>query len=254
MKWTGIGVGAVALLGVACVIGLLSGGQDGPAVAQTTPTVAQTVNVSGEGRVSARPDMALLTLGAAGRGVTVAEAMAQANQATDRIRDTLRANGIDERDVQTVSILVNPQFRRGPSPEDGPPPIVGYQATQQLQVKARDVTAAGKIIDDAATAAGDRFQMQGLRFTFADPTPLQSQAREQAMAKAKAKAEELARIGGLTLGPPIAINEGTQPPSIATARGGDVAFTAAPAPVPPTGVSPGELEVVVVVQVNYSAR
>lgn len=253
MKWVGMAAGTIVLLGILLTAWPFHSVVDEQAAAQAPSTVQQTVNVSGEGRAAARPDLALLSLGVTARAGTVAEAMDQANQAIDKVRDTLRANGIDERDIQTTSISISPQFGRPPGPDGGPPPITGYLASQQLQVKVRDIGRAGKVIDDAAAAGGDRFQMQGLRFAFADPSGLQSQAREQALTRAKAKAEELARLGGLTLGAPIAINEGAQPPTPITraAVGGDVAALPTPAP---TGISPGELEVVVTVQVSYSAR
>jgi hypothetical protein len=245
-------VGGVLLL-IALATGLTlraRGAQS--AAAQTVSTVQPTINVSGEGRVSARPDMATINLGVQARGRSVAEALDLANQSLDQVRGSLRANGIDDRDIQTSSISISPQYGSRPS-SDGPPPIVGYQASQQLQVRVRDISKAGKVIDDAAAAGGDQFVMNGLRFTVADPTALQSQAREQAYAKARAKAEELARLGGLTLGAPIAMNEGAQPPPpVLGGRGGDVAVPAAAPAV--TSVSTGELEVVVTLQVNFAAR
>jgi uncharacterized protein YggE len=250
MKQKVIIIGLVVAVGILSVAGLFRD-RGGPlANAQTGGAVQQTVNVSGEGSVFAKPDMAIVSAGVSARGSSVAEAMNLANQAIDRVRTAVRNNGIDERDIQTSSISVSPQYSSRAS-GDAPPQIVGYQASQQLQIKVRDINIVGKVIDDAAAGAGDQFTLQGLRFTIADPTALQSQAREQAMAKAKAKAEELARLGGLTLGPPIAISEGATPPTpVFTTRSADFAAPAAA----PTSVSTGELEVVVTVEVNYSAR
>ena len=251
MKRSSIIGGTLVLLGVVAVAGFFRGNEGDRAAAQPAQMPLQTVNVSGEGRASAPPDMAVLSLGVSARGATVAEAMDQANQASDRLRASLRANGIEERDIQTSSISISPQYGR-PRGDDTPPPIVGYQASQQFQVRVRDIAMAGRVIDDAAAVAGDRFQMSGLRFTFADPTGLQSQAREQAMARARSKAEDLARLGGLSLGAPVAINEGAEPPPpVRVADTREALPTAASAP---TTISAGELEVVVTVQVSYSAR
>jgi uncharacterized protein YggE len=252
MKRSGIIGGLMAAAALTLLAGLAFGPGNRPAAAQTGDIIQPTVNVSGEGRVSAKPDMAIVSAGVSARGSSVAEAMDQANQAIDRVRASLQANGIAERDIQTSSISVSPQYSRSTGP-DAPPQIVGYQASQQLQIRIRDINAIGKVIDDAAAAGGDLFTLSGLRFTIADPTSLQSQAREQAMAKARAKAEELARLGGLTLGSPIAINEGAEPPTpVLIARSTEFA---APAAAPaPTGVSAGELEIVVTVQVSYAAR
>lgn len=252
MKRQAIIVGIVLVVGILSVAGFSRDRGSGSAIAQTGGAVQQSVNVSGEGRVSAKPDMAIVSAGVSARSSTVAEAMNLANQAIDKVRGSLQNNGIEERDIQTSSISISPQYSNRTA-ADSQPQIVGYQASQQLQIKVRNINNVGKVIDDAAAAAGDQFTLGGLQFTFADPTALQSQAREQAVAKARAKAEELARLGGLTLGAPIAMNEGAQPPTpLFTARGADMA-TASIAPAP-TGVSTGELEVVVMVQVHYSAQ
>ena len=227
------------------------GQQATPTATQSPPGVPRTINVSGEGRVAVKPDLALLRLGAGARGATVAEAMAQTDQAIQAMVGSFRSNGIDERDIQTAYLSVSPVITGPPQP-GGEPTVVGYQASQQLTVKVRDLSKLSKVLGDAAGAAGDRFQMQGVQFTLTDPTAPQSQAREQALLKAKAKAEEFAQLAGLTLGPQIAINEGAVPPSFAPVQAGGGGGGPAPAPV--IGFYPGEQEFVVTVQVSYLVR
>src|SRR3989304_5340023 len=84
---------------------------------------------------------------------------------------------------------------------------------------AEPATALDRVpegIDEAVEAVGDPIQISGVTFTIEDPDALLADARAEAMADAKAKAQQLAGLGGVTLGRPIAINEGSTggPPPI----------------------------------------
>src|SRR5439155_26761034 len=138
--------------------------------AQAIGDVVRTINVSGEGRASSAPDIAMLNLGVGARGATVREALAGANQAMGRLVASLRADGIADRDIQTTSFSVSPIFGQSRGPEGGPAPIVGYQANQFVRAKVRALDTVGPVIDDAAAATGDAFQIQGLQFGIDDPT------------------------------------------------------------------------------------
>jgi len=201
--------------------------------------------VSGEGRVSAPPDVAIVRLGASAKAATVSEASAQVAEAMNRILDSLRDNGVREEDIQTIQFSIYPEEDY----HNGRPILLGFRVTHIIRAKVREVDRAGEVIDDAIQAAGNLLEVRGISFTIDDPTALQAQARERAMANAKAKAEQLARLAGVSLGPPIFISEGAvslpvPKPLPALERGGEAAMP----------IAPGELEVVVHVQVNYAIR
>lgn len=206
------------------------------------------ISVNGEGRASGTPDVAVLILGVSTRGATVQAANAQAQEAANKLLATLRANGVAEKDIQTQQFSISPEYGRGRSPEDEPK-ITGYRVSNMVQVKVRRIAEVGKVIDAAVSAVGDALQVQGVGLTIDDPKPLQEQAREKAMADAKAKAEQLAKAAGVGLGRPLAISEG----------GGALPIFERGVPVPlakggDTPISPGELEVVVAVQVTYAIQ
>jgi uncharacterized protein YggE len=206
---------------------------------------SEGISVSGEGRVSAAPDMAVLSIGISTKEDTVAQANSAVQAAMDRLLSSLKADGIDEKDIQTSQFSISPEYDY----QFSQPRLTGYRVTHMLQVKVRDIDRAGEVIDDGVEAAGDLVQVGGISLTIEDTNALAKQARELAMADAKAKAEELAGLADVELGKPISISESsyTPTPPVYYDRGvgGEALAPAA------TSISTGELEVVVSVQITY---
>jgi uncharacterized protein YggE len=204
----------------------------------------RTINVSGEGRVSAKPDQARITLGALARAGSVQEAMDQAQAAIDQIVSVLKAQGVADADIQTASFYVN-RITEGPNQS-----VTSYQANQQLSITVRDLSKISTLIGAASQAAGDRFQMNGVQFLLVDTAQLQTQARQKALEAARTRAQDLARLQGVTLGPPIATSEGVQPPTIPIDGRGGMGGGGGAAPA--ANLQPGENEYVVTVAVSYA--
>lgn len=204
------------------------------------------ISVSGEGRVSVAPDMALLSVGASTKEDTVAAANSAVQAAMDRLLSSLKADGIVEKDIQTSQFSISPEYDY----QLNEPRLTGYRVTHMLQVKVRDIDRAGEVIDDAVEAAGDLVQVGSISLTVDDTSAMAKQARELAMADAKAKAEELARLADVELGKPISISESSYTPGppvyYGAGYGAEAALTA-----DRTTISTGELEVVVRVQIIY---
>jgi len=203
------------------------------------------ISVSGEGRVSVAPDMALLGIGVSTKEDTVAAANSAVQAAMDRLLSSLKADGIVDKDIQTSQFSISPEYDY----QFSEPRLTGYRVTHMLQVKVSDIDRAGEVIDDAVEAAGDLVQVGSISLTVDDTSPMAGQARELAMADAKAKAEDLARLAGVELGKPISISESSYTPT--PAIGYDRAFAGAEAAPAATSISTGELEVVVSVQITY---
>lgn len=203
--------------------------------------------VSGQGEAVAVPDVASLSLGVEARADTVAEAQAQASEAMDKVMQALKDNGVAEKDIQTQQLSIYP-ITRWIQDEDEEETI-GYRVTNMVVAKIREVDKAGAIIDAVAKAGGDYTRVQGISFSVDDPAPYYEEARSKAMEDAKAKAEQLADLGGISLGKPTYISESSvyQPPTTRVYYEGEVPT---PAPVE-TPISPGELKITVNVQVVY---
>lgn len=206
----------------------------------------QGLSVSGEGRASAAPDVAVLGLGVSAKASTVGAANSQAQQAMTALLDSLEANGVQEKDIQTTSFSIHPEYDY----RNDEQVLTGYRVSHMLQVKVRDIDKAGEVIDDAVEAGGDLLQVQSISFTIDDTTALSSQAREEAMADAQAKAEELATLAGVTLGDPTYITESTSTPYSQPYYDGRFGYAAEAEAV--TEISVGELEVVVYVNITYA--
>jgi len=247
--WTLWAALVVALGAAAC--GTSSGhdtpvpaGQGGVAV-QAQGASWQGVSVTGVGRVSARPDMALVNLGISVRGDSVAQVMEEGTQAQERLFAVLRDQGVAEEDMRTTSFFLSWETPF-PSGEPVPQEAVTYVLTIMTEVKVRDLGRLGPPLSAAAREVGNALQIHGVQLTMADPAPYEEEARRRAMADARARAQQLAEEAGITLGRPIAIVEGgagvpVPVPLEAGGRGGEG--------VP---IATGSLDIVVTVSVVYA--
>ena len=175
-----------------------------PAFAQDT--APREIVVTGEGRVSAAPDMATIMIGVMREARTAGEAMAAASEAASAVLAELAASGIEPRDIQTANIGLNPSYQH--SNDGRAPRITGYIASNDLTVRVRDLATLGAVLD-AAVADGAN-GLNGLFFGIADESALEDEARRNAVADARAKAETLAEAAGVQLGAVRAIHLGGQ--------------------------------------------
>jgi len=205
--------------------------------------------VSGTGKVTVVPDVATMRVGIDAQAATVAEAQSQAAEAMDQVMTTLKDNGVASKDIQTQYFNIQRVTRWDQTKQEEV--LVGYQVTNTVTAKIREIDKTGTIIDAVAKAGGDLTRIDGISFSVDDPSAYYGEARQQAMADAKAKAEQLAKLGGVSLGKPVYISESAQTPPIIYRN---VAMEAAPvpAPAPTTPISPGELEISLDVQVVYA--
>ena len=180
------------------------------ASAEVARAATRTLIVTGAGEVSGAPDMALLSVGVETRAPNAAAALKENAMRMNATIARLKARGVAEKDMQTANLSVGPQYKYDNT--GNPPQIVGYQATNMLNVKLRDLAAAGSIIDEAVADGAN--SLGGLSFTFSDSRHLEDAAREAAVADARAKAQLLAKSAGVTLGPVLQIQDGFAAPPI----------------------------------------
>jgi uncharacterized protein YggE len=221
---------------------------DGPTNIGTIDITNQQTGiwVSGEGEVTVTPDIATLYLGIEAKADSVAEAQAQAKEAMDAVMTALEDNGVDEDDIQTQYFSIDQDTRW--DSDDDEYIIIGYEVTNTVEVKIRDIDNVGTIIDAVAEAGGDLTRINYITFSVDDPSEYYEEVRAEAMADAKAKAEQLASLAGIELGAPTYIYEGSVYSPV-DYRGLDVM---APVAIESTSISPGELEVTLSVQVAYA--
>ena len=209
------------------------------------------ISVRGAGVISAKPDIVNLQIGVQIQKTSLADAQSEAATKADALISALKAAGVAEKDIATAQYSVEPVMDYSRNNE--PPRLVGFRVTNILNVKIRDTAKAGQIIDDQVKAGANT--VYGLSFGFSDPTALMRQAREEAMKDAKAKADQLASLGGVTLGTIIVIDDGganVPPPVMQSA--GDMAAERGMAANAPTPINPGQQEIRVEVSVVFAIK
>ena len=196
------------------------------------------VTVTGEATVAVAPDTAVIRIGVTSQGKTAREASeANAKQMT-AVLAAIKDADIADRDVQTSRLSLQPQYDPNKS---GTARLLGFQVTNQLTVKIRDIDKLPAILDRAIGAGAN--EMSGIEFVVSEQSKLLDQARAEAIVDAHRKAELYARAAGAKVGPIMAISEeGSSPPMprlSQTMRAGSVP------------VAPGEQTLRAVVTVSY---
>jgi uncharacterized protein len=172
------------------------------------PTISGTrLDIMAEGEVTRTPDVATIAAGVITQARSAASAMSQNAERMARTIAALKQAGVADRDIQTSSISLNPQYRYA---QNLPPAITGYQASNQVSVRFRDIKRAGAILD-ALVAVGAN-QINGPSFGVDKPEAALDEARTAAMAKARARAELYARAAGLGVKRILAISESASAP------------------------------------------
>jgi uncharacterized protein len=163
--------------------------------------------VNGTGEASARPDLAVISAGVVVQAETASAALAENTRAMNAVLEQLRGSGLPAEDVQTSQFSVTPLFDdRRPDPQTPVPPrIVGYQVSNQVTARVRDLDRLGAILDALVTAGAN--SITGPWFEIADPEQLQGQARDVAVADAIARAGRYAAAASVRLGEVISIEE-----------------------------------------------
>lgn len=177
--------------------------------------------VTGAAEVEAAPDLATVTAGVETRADTAAEALTASSAAMTAVFAALEAAGVERRDMQTSNLSLGAVWE---SPRDGGEArVVGYQASNMVTVRVRQIASLGAVIDAVTTAGANR--LYGVGFEVSDPRTALDTARERAVADARAKAELYARAAGVALGPVQVIREAAAPsqPFFARAEAMDAA-------------------------------
>ena len=235
--------------------------------------------VNGRGNASGAPDLAIVNLGVEALADTAAEARADAAVAIDGTIAVLRASGVADPDIQTRFFNISPRYTTvevtkclddveepiaspssAPSSaeamvrQEKPGPecsvvferkLIGYQATNTLTVKIRDLDSVGEIIDGVTESAGNFTRVDGISFAIEDSKELQDEARAAAIEDLQDKARQVAALAEVKLGRLVFISEsgGTSP--VPSARFESDSFAGA---AQATSIQAGELDVVVSVQ------
>lgn len=166
------------------------------------------VTVIGEATVAVAPDTAMIRIGVSSQGKTAREAGEANAKQMIAVLAAIKDNGIAERDIQTSRLSLQPQYDPN---KGGTARLTGFQATNQVTVRIRDIDKLPAVLDRAIAAGAN--EMSGIEFVVSEQSKLLDQARDDAIANARRKAELYAKAAGAKLGRIVSITEeGSAPP------------------------------------------
>jgi uncharacterized protein YggE len=242
---TALAVGLVAVLAAGC-----GGGGTSDRAAEAEPDTTDTkasITAQGVGKATGVPDVITVEFSLHTEQDNAQNTLAENNLLTQAVFDSLKGQGVEDKDVQTTNVSVGPRFD-----DRIPPRIVGYYADNIFSAKLRDLTKAGAQIDAMVGVGGDALHILGIGYSINDPTALLAQARTDAVKRASDQAKQMADGAGIVLGKVRTITEVQPQPvypyndlrlSNGVAAAGDAAST-----VP---LAAGSQEVTVTVTIVY---
>ncbi len=212
----------------------------------TSQPYARTITVDAEGKITAKPDIALIDLSVVSQGKTVKAVTQDGNTKMAQVTDAVKKLGVDPKDITTSQYNLYPQYVYL---ERQSPRIDGYNLTQQIHVKVRKLEIVEDVLDGGIAAGAN--QVGQLSFDIDDSSQLKKEARQRAFTTAKEKAQEMANAAGVRLGRVITFSEGTgyQPPMFANYE--MKAMDAAGSAMPEAAIEPGSKELNLTVSVTY---
>ena len=209
------------------------------------PREADSVSVSGVGRVMLTPDRASFSAGVQTLAASVQVALQENSARVTAIVAALRKLGLADKDIRTSQVSIYPQqdHQSGKQPR-----ITGYQVSNTVTVTLAKPAEAGRFLQAVVDAGANT--VSGVSFSVSDPARGRDQALQAAYADARSKAETLAKASGRSVGRALFISEGSAvmppPRPMAYARGLEMQ-----ASVP---VEPGEEELTFSVSVTFELK
>ncbi len=161
--------------------------------------VNKTINVSGEGVIYASPDLAVINFSIINESKSAADALKINKKKANKVISLLKGKKIKEKDIKTISFNIYPRYewRKTEANQYGKRVLAGYEAKQIIEVKIRNLSDVGKIIQEAVSNGAN--QVGNIDFSIEDKDKLIEEAREKAINKAKGKAKILAKSLGVKL-------------------------------------------------------
>jgi len=239
---------------IRCLVAVLlaCAGAASPARAQPAPaSPVSSIRVTGDARVTARPDRVQIDIGVTTRAAQSQEAASQNAREVDAVLAAVR-KATPAAVLKTISYSLNPTYQYHPKGEE--PTITGYSAVNVVQVTLDDLAKIGTVIDSATQAGANH--VQGIQFTLRDQDAVRAEALRQAATRARAEAEVLAAALGLKVVRVLAVEENS--PRVMPVRaylGGQRTMATAAAPTPvEAGTLDVTADVMLTVEVSPTAR
>jgi len=145
-----------------------------------------TIMINATGEAFGKPDVAQVSVSVVKKAYTVLEAQKAHTESMNKVVQYLKDAGVEEKDIKTTNYNIYPQYDYI---KDQGQVFRGYEVSQNLQVKIRNLDDVGEILGGVTNAGAN--QVGGINFVIDDEDALVAEARKQAIEKAKAKADQL---------------------------------------------------------------
>ncbi len=212
------------------------------------PVAAATVEIDANGpvielsvfeSVTTAPDMATIGAGVSTEAQTAVEALRQNSAEMKKVIDRIKSLGIDEKDIQTTGINLNARYDYNRQTQQQV--FRGYQVSNRVSVKLREIEATGRVLDALVSAGAT--DLSGPSFSIEDDEGAKDEARKRGIVRAKERAESYAAMFGYDAIRVLSVSEaiqgrGPMPQMAMRAEAAD-AITLTAAPVQPGQVSTG---------------
>ena len=210
--------------------------------------------VNGIGAVSVAPDVAILSIGVEVFSESVNVARKQAAEAMDDVIEAVKGEGVLQKDIETTMFSIYPRYNYEEIEVDGrrvgQQVLTGYAVSNTAQIKIRNVSKVGQVIDRASESGGDYSRINGIDFDVDDPSMMMKELRQKAVENAVEKAVQYALLAGVSLGELISLSEVSGPESFSQSEGG-FGMRAMAAPMT-SSISPGENRLRLAVVAKFS--
>ncbi len=220
---------------------------------------SRQISVTGEGKVSVRPDTAVFTASVITQAKKISDAQTQNSSRANAIIDFLKQRGVADKDIKTTSYNISPQYQyfnsppctAFPCPPQKPPEIVSYEIRNTIEIKVRELASADTLIEGVTNAGAN--EVGSIAFRVDDEDAAKAAARAQAITDAEIKAYQIATALGVRLGRITGYYDQTDTPQPGyEGIGASPMMLKAASSAPP--VQPGEQEIRASVSVTYEFR
>lgn len=216
------------------------------------------ISFTAEGKVVAKPDVALLTVSVITQDTDAKKAQENNNNKMTTVINFLKEMGVKEEDIKTSNYSLNPQYdynwcRKSLHDNNScPPKIINYNLIQSLDIKIRDFNKINEIIGGLTKAGAN--QISDITFTIDDPEQYKNEARIQALNKIKARAQLLSRETGIKIGRIVNISENAYQPVYQSAYNLKDSFTPSLNSSSAAPIEKGSQEIIATVTVSYEIQ
>ena len=208
-----------------------------PATVLAQQPPVSSIRVTGDARVTAKPDRVQIDIGVTTRAQQSQEAAAQNARQVDAVLAAVRKAAGPTAVLKTISYSLNPNYQYHPN--GGEPTLQGYTAVNVVQVTLDELGKIGAVIDAATQSGANR--VEGIQFTLRDQDAVRAEALREAASRARAEADVLAAALGLKVLRVLTVEE--QSPRVVPVRVYGGAPRAMATAAPATPVEAGTLEV-----------